>query len=110
MGKNQQIPYLNEVLIYLIKVLTFYTIVHYLLQGLLAYNSTLTLTLAVFAGLSLMPLYITAILVNYVIISAIAYFVESQIIFILLNLIMIMLNTVIMILAVKIKGNFQEHK
>lgn len=110
MGKNQKIPYLNEVLIYFVKVIMIFLILSFALNKIGFYNQPLLLVFSIFAAFSFNPFYLISIVLSYLIMYRIFSLGVSDLVLLFLYLFAVLLDTLIMILYLSIKYKFKEEK
>lgn len=110
MGKNQKIPYLNEVLFYLIKVVVLFIILNYFLAKTLLYNQSLVLIISIFFAFSFNLFYLVMVALSYLISFWISTFSIGDLGLLLLYLFTVLLNTFFMIIYLKFKYRLKEEE
>ena len=110
MGKNQKIPYLNEVLFYLVKVVVLFLILNYFMAKTSFYNQSLILILSIFSAFSFNPFYLVMVVSSYLISFWIVTFSIGDLGLLFLYLFAVLLNTLFMIIYLKFKYKFQEEE
>lgn len=108
MGKNQKIPYLNEVLIYIFKVILIFILLNYFISRTSLYNQTLIAIISVFFAFSFNPIYLSMISASYLISFFVYTFNIGDFGLLLLYLFTVLLNTFFMIIFLKFKYKFKE--
>jgi len=108
MGKNQKIPYLNEFLFYLIKVIVIFLILDYLMTKTQLYNQSLVLLFSIFFAFSFNIFYLTMITLTYLISFKISTFNIGDFGLLSLYLFAVLSNTLCMIIFLKFKYKFKE--
>lgn len=109
MGKNQKIPYLNEVAIYCIKVMGLFLILNYFLAKMHFYSHALLLIFCIFAGFSFNLTYLSLVSLNYAVLFLVAGN-KGDLWLLLTSFFSILLNTFIIILYLKVKFKLKEEK
>lgn len=110
MGKNQKIPYLNEVLFYLGKVIILFLILNYFIARTPLYNQSLILILSIFFAFSFNPFYLLMIVSSYLISFLVSTFSIGDLGLLFLYLFSVLLNTLFMIVYLKFKYKFREEE
>lgn len=110
MGKNQKIPYLNEVLFYLVKVIVLFITLSYLMAKTPLYNQSLVLILSIFFAFSFNIFYLIMITFTYLISFWISTLSIEDFGLLLLYLFAVLLNTLCMIIYLKFKYGFKEEE
>lgn len=110
MGKNQKIPYLNEVLFYLVKVIALFLILNYLMVKTPLYNQSLVLIVSIFFAFSFNIFYLIMITSSYLISFWISTLNIGDFGLLLLYLFAVLLNTLCMIIYLKFKYGFKEEE
>lgn len=110
MGKSQKIPYLNEAIIYFIKVALIFLVLSYLVAKTSIYNQSLILILSIFSAFSFNPLYLIMIIINYLISFGITTLNIRDLGFLFLYLFSVLIDTFLMILFLKIKYKLKEEE
>jgi hypothetical protein len=108
MGKDQKIPYLNETLVYFIKTLIIFLSLNYFISKTYLYDMALLSLFSIFAAFSFNPLYLSMLLISYLLSFGIFKIANSDILLLFLYLFSVLLNTFFMILYLKIKYRFKE--
>lgn len=108
MGKNQKIPYLNEVIIYFVKVTIILIVLSYILSKTNYYSQSLILVLSIFAAFSFNPFYLILIIINYIISFATMTIGIGDLGLMFLYLFSVLLNTFFMIVYLRRKYKFKE--
>lgn len=109
MGKNQKIPYINEVLIYFMKAIVIFIILYYLLYKINLNNWSLALILSIFAAFSFNLFYLSMISLNYALSFFIFSFKIGELAALFLYLFSVLLNTFIMIIFLRMKYKLKEN-
>ena len=102
MGKDQKIPYLNEVILYFLKVGLIWIVLYYLLNLINYYNSSLSFILAIFSAIYLNPFYLIMILLDYIIFNYVIAKGFNEFLTLFLYLLATLFNTLIIIIFVKV--------
>lgn len=110
MGKNQKIPYLNEVLFYLVKVIILFIIIDHLLAKTPLYNQSLVMIVSSFFAFSFNIFYLFIITLTYLISFWISTLSIGDFGLLLLYLFAVLLNTLYMIIYLKFKYGFKEEE
>lgn len=110
MGKNQKIPYLNEVLFYFVKVIVLFLILNYLMAKTPLYNQSLVLIVSIFFAFSFNIFYLIMITLTYLISFWISTLSIGDFGLLLLYLFAVLLNTFCMIIYLKFKYGFKEEE
>ena len=108
MGKNQKIPYLNEVLLYFVKVAVIFFVLSYLLSKTEFYNQSLLLIFSIFVAFSFNPIFIILVGLDYIISFWIINLQIGDFGLLILYLFSVLLNTFFMIVYLRIKYRFKE--
>lgn len=110
MGKNQTIPYLNEVLLYFGKAAVIFLAFAFFLSRSGLYNAQLLLILAMFMAFSFHPTYLLLITLNYFVILPFTFFGISDFGFLFISLLAVLINTFLTILTINLYFHFTEEK
>lgn len=109
MGKNQKIPYINEVLFYLLKTIVLFLILNYLMAKTSLYNAYLLLIFSIFCAFCFNILYLISISLSYLIFFFIISGLKSDNFgLLILYSFAVALNTLCMIIFLKFKYKFKE--
>jgi hypothetical protein len=108
MGKTQKIPYLGEVMFYILKVVLLFLILDYFISETSFYNQSLILIVSVFFSFSFNPFYLFMITSSYLISFWISKFgIGGDLGLLFIYLFAVLLNTSFMIIYLKFKYNFK---
>lgn len=108
MGKDQKIPYLNEVIFYFMKAIILFLILNYLIIKTPLYNQPLIMILSIFFAFSFNILYLSMITLTYLIFFFLSTLNIGDFGLLFIYLLAVLSNTLCIIIYLKLKYKFKE--